>query len=88
MDALVRTYDGEDLVIPRKEIEELGLKPGDKVVIRPEIRLVPRKYPPEELERRRKILDELAGSWTAQDEEAFRRNREEMWATWQPRNWS
>ena len=40
MDALVRTYDGDDLVIPKKEIEELGLKPGDKIVIRPEFRLV------------------------------------------------
>ncbi len=88
MDALVRTYDGEDLVIPRKEMEELGLKPGDKIVIRPEVRLVPRQFPPEELERRQKVLDDLAGSWTAEDEEAFRRNRQAMWATWQPRNWS
>jgi hypothetical protein len=88
MDALVRTYEGEDLVIPRKEIEELGLKPGDKIMIRPEFRLVPRQFPPEELERRRRILNDLAGSWTAEDEEAFRRNRQAMWATWQPRNWS
>ena len=43
MDALVRTYDGEDLVITRKEMETLGLKPGDKLVIRPEIRLAKRE---------------------------------------------
>jgi hypothetical protein len=88
MDALVRTYDGEDLVIPRKEIEELGLKPGDKVVIRPEIRLVPRKFPPEELERRRAVMARLTGIWSAEDEAAFRKFRRDLWATWQPRDWS
>jgi hypothetical protein len=88
MDALIRTIDGEDLVISRKEIEDLGLKPGDKVVIRPDARLVPRQFTPEELERRMRVLNDVTGSWTAEDEEAFRRNREAMWATWQPRNWS
>ena len=88
MDALVRTYDGEDLVIPRKEMEELGLKPGDKLIIRPEVRLVPRQFPPDELERRIRILDALAGTWTAEDEDAFRRNRTAMGAAWQPRSWS
>jgi hypothetical protein len=88
MDALVRTYDGEDLVIPRKEIEELGLKPGDKVVIRPEIRLAKREFAPGEWEALAEILDGLEGSWTAEDEEAFRRNRQEMWASWKPRDWS
>jgi hypothetical protein len=88
MDALVHTYDGHDLVISSDEMEKLGLKPGDKLVSRPEVRLVPRKFSPEELERRKKILDEITGSWTAEDEEAYRRNREAMWATWQPRNWS
>ena len=88
MDALVRTYDGEDLVIPRKEIEELGLKPGDKVVIRPEIKLVKREFAPGEKEMLHKILDDLWGSWSAEDEAAFRRNREAMWATWKPRDLS
>ena len=88
MDALVHTCDGHDLVISRQELEDLGLKLGDKLVSRPEVRLIPRQFSPEELELRLKILDELAGSWTAEDEEAFRRNREAMWATWQPRSWS
>jgi hypothetical protein len=87
MDTMIRTFDGEDLVIPRKEFEDLGLKPGDRVIIRLEARLVPRQFTPEELERRMRILDDLTGSWTAEDEEAFRRNREVMWATWQPRSW-
>jgi hypothetical protein len=82
MDILVRTYNGEDLVIPREEIEELGLKPGDKVVIRPEVVLVPRKFPPEELERRRAVLARLTGIWSAEDEDAFRKFRRELWATW------
>lgn len=88
MDALVRTYDGEDLVIPRKEIEELGLKPGDKVVIRPDISLVKREFALGEWEALEAILNDLAGSWTEEDEEAFRRNRNEMWAAWKPRDWS
>ena len=88
MDALVRTYDGDDFVIPRKEMEELGLKPGDKVVVRPEIRLTKRQFAPGEWEELEKILDDLAGSWTEEDEKAFCRNREKMWSTWQPRNWS
>ena len=88
MDALVRTYDGDDLVIPRKEMEELGLKPGDNIVIRPEIRLARRQFAPGEWETLQEILDGLAGSWTEADEEAFRRNRAEMWATWKPRDWS
>jgi len=88
MDILVRTYNGEDLVIPRKEIEELGLKPGDKVEIRPEIRLVKRDFAPGEQEMLHAILDNLWGAWSEQDEEAFQRNREAMWATWKPRDWS
>ncbi len=87
MDALVRTYDGEDLVIPRKEMEELGLKPGDKIVIRPEVKLEPRQFPPEELARRRAVMARLTGIWSAADEEAFRRFRRELWASWQ-RDWS
>ena len=44
-----------------------------------------RQLPPDELERRMKILAELWGSWSAEDEEAFRHNRT-LWATWQPRS--
>jgi hypothetical protein len=87
MDPLVHTYDGHDLVIPQKEMEELGLKPGDKVVVRPEIRLSKREFAPGEWEDLEKILDDLGGSWTEEDEEAFRLNREKMWSTWQPRDW-
>jgi hypothetical protein len=88
MDTLIRTVDDDDLIISRKEIQDLGLKPGDKVVIRPEIRLTKREFAPGERERLHQILDELSGSWTAEDEEAFRRNREAMWSTWKPRDLS
>ena len=88
MEALVCTYDGEDLVIPRKEMEELGLKPGDKLVIRPEVKLVPRQFSSEELQRRRSVIARLTGIWSAEDEEAYRKFRREQWATWQPRDWS
>jgi hypothetical protein len=85
MTILTLTYDGDDLVIPRAQIESLGIKPGEKVALRPLVTLEPRHFSSVELERRRAILDELWGSWSAEDEAAFRRNRE-SWATWQPRS--
>ncbi|MEP7356783.1 MAG: hypothetical protein ABI847_06050 [Anaerolineales bacterium] len=88
MDTLIRTIDGNDLVITQKEIERLGLKPGDKIVIRPEPNLVPRQFSHEELERRRAVMARLSGLWSDQDEQAFRKFRRDMWATWQPRDWS
>lgn len=88
MNALVRKYEGRDMVIPREALEEIGVKPGDELVIRPQVKLAQRQHSADEIARRRKILKEVSGAWTAEDEEAFRRNRREMWATWQPRNWS
>lgn len=32
---LTLTYEGEDVLIPREQIEALGVRPGDKIVIRP-----------------------------------------------------
>jgi hypothetical protein len=85
MTMLTLTYDGDDLVIRRDQIEALGVKPGEKVALRPMVTLEPRPFSTEELERRRAILAELWGSWSADDELAFRRNRE-SWASWQPRS--
>ncbi|MGH2521370.1 MAG: AbrB/MazE/SpoVT family DNA-binding domain-containing protein [Anaerolineales bacterium] len=87
MNMLVRTYEGKDLVIPRELIEELGVKPGEAVVIRPTLVLEPRTFAPGEWEELEQVLAEAAGSWTEEDEAAFRKNRE-LWATWQPRNLS
>jgi hypothetical protein len=79
-------YSGEDYIIPREEIEALGIQPGNEFVLelRPKVVLVPRAFPPEEVARRRAILADLWGSWSAEDEAAFRRNRE-LWSKWEPR---
>jgi hypothetical protein len=85
MNTLVRTYEGDDLVIPRKLIEEMGVKPGASLIIRPKITLEPRVLSPQEVEQRNKILDQLSGSWTAEDEAAYARFRHEMWTQWETR---
>lgn len=81
MAEMVLTFQGTDLVIPRETLVHWGLQPGDSFVIRP--------IKPQKLDRKTitEILDELRGSWTQQDEEAFYRHREEMWASWKPRTW-
>jgi hypothetical protein len=33
MNELTLTYTGEDLIIPRPQLEALGLKPGDRLII-------------------------------------------------------
>jgi bifunctional DNA-binding transcriptional regulator/antitoxin component of YhaV-PrlF toxin-antitoxin module len=81
MNMLTRTYEGKDLVIPKELIEKMGVKPGEVVIIRPGLVLKPRTFAPEELARRRKVLKEVSGTWSAEDEEAFRRFRQDMWAT-------
>ena len=85
MDALIQTYEGDDVVISRHALEELGVKPGDNIVIRPQIQLEPTHLPPGKIDELKKILDDAAGSWTEEDEAAFRLNRQQ-WAEWQPRN--
>jgi hypothetical protein len=88
MDTLIRTVDDDDLIISRKEIQDLGLKPGDKVVIQAKANLIPRQFSPEELERRRAVIARLTGIWSAEDEKEYRKFRRDMWATWQPRDLS
>ena len=88
-DKLIFIFTGDDLLIPREKLEKLGLKPGEQVGVgRLTDKLVPRKFSAEELERRRKILREVAGSWSEEDVEAFYKWRNEMWATWNTRDWS
>ena len=76
-------YEGEDIVIPRRELETLGMKPGDRLVVRPASRLKRREWAPGEWEQLEHILKELAGSWTEQQEAEYRTNKE-MWAPWKP----
>jgi len=77
-------YTGGDLVVPREKMEAFGIKPGSEVELRAIIDLAPREFPPEEIERRHAILAELWGSWSAEDEAAYHRNRE-LWSKWEPR---
>ncbi len=83
MDALVLDFEGDDVVISRQELETLGMKPGDRLVVRPEIRLKSREWAPGEWELVEQLLEELSGSWTEEQEANYRRNKE-MWATWKP----
>jgi hypothetical protein len=88
MTVLIRTYEGNDIVIPRKAIEELGVKPGESLVIRPSVNLTSRGLSAEERERRLRVLGLLYGAWTADDELVFNRGRAEMWKNWIPRSLS
>jgi len=63
-----------------KHTETLGGESGEELIIHPKLKLEPRILSPEEIEQRNKILDQLSGSWTAEDEVAFIRFRHEMWS--------
>lgn len=93
MAAIVRVYEGRDLIISAELIEELGIKPGDEVEIQPVAASTAETPKPEELgdeerARRLEILRSLRGMLTDEEVAAFEQARREMWATWQPRNWS
>ena len=85
---LTLPYNGEDVVIPKEEIEALGVRPGSNIVVRPAFGLKSKVWAPGEWERVSAILDQLAGSWTEEDAERYNKNRQEMWASWKPRGWS
>lgn len=79
-------YNGSDLVIPKDTIEQtLGFRPGDTlhVLIRSKITIAPLLRLPDEIEQMRIGLEAMAGSWSAQDVEAFQQLRQELWSTWQ-----
>lgn len=61
---LIRTYDGHDVVIPSAAIEELGVKPGDKIIVRPDIVLKASHLSVTEKERRMRVLSALYGAWS------------------------
>jgi len=85
---LTLPYVGEDIIVPREQIEAMGVKPGNNIVIRPEIGLKRREWAPGEWEKVKAALDQLSGSWTDEDAERYYQHREEMWASWKPRDWS
>lgn len=87
MAVIEKVYEGGDLVIPRLLLLELGVKPGEVILIRPKGR--GRSAKAEGTERLPvEALDALYGAWTEEDETAFERARKEMWAGWRLPNWS
>ena len=85
MGVLTRVYTGSDLVIPKDALAQMGLKPGDRVMVHPVIHLAPADLA-DERERITQALDAAWGVWSEDDESAFRTARREMWNTWQPRS--
>ncbi|MBC7228736.1 MAG: hypothetical protein H5T61_16135 [Thermoflexales bacterium] len=87
MAVIEKVYEGGDLVIPRLLLLELGVKPGEVVLIRPKS-----ENRPAESERAThrlvEVLDALYGAWTEEDEAAFEHTRKEIWAGWRLPNWS
>ncbi len=81
-------YEGEDhiITITRAEIEALGVEPGGEFVVKlqPKVTLKLRTWAPGEREELHRILEELKGSWTEEQEAEYRRNRE-LWSQWKPR---
>jgi hypothetical protein len=87
MAVIEKVYEGGDLIIPRLLLLELGVKPGEVVLIRPK----DDSRPTEMESRMRRLveaLDTLYGAWTEEDEAAFEYARKEMWAGWHLSNWS
>lgn len=86
MGVLTRVYTGNDLVIPKDVLAQLGLKPGDRVVVRPAVHLAPAEFSAKEREQIAQVLNGLWGFWSEDDEIAFHAARQEMWNTWPPRS--
>jgi len=86
MDSIERVFEGADLIIPSRAIEDMGFKPGDRVVIRPKTKLRRGSFGRAETERRLQALDDLYGSWTVEEEREFDRTRRELWSSWRTRS--
>lgn len=83
-----KVYEGGDLVIPHSLFLELGIKPGEIILIYPKTDLYSVEAEAEERVRLVEALDELYGAWSEEDEAEFNRARKEMWARWQRFNLS
>jgi hypothetical protein len=78
MAVIEKIYEGGDLIVPRSLLLEMGVKPGEAILIRPKADLCPVEPDVSVLE----ALDGLYGSWSDEDEAEFERARKEMWAGW------
>ncbi len=81
MDVIERVFEGTDLIIPSQVIKDMGLKPGDSLVIRPKANLEQLVLDRAERTRRLRTLEDLFGSWSVEEEAEFDRARKEMWNT-------
>lgn len=80
MKTITQVFQGEDLHISREQLEALGAKPGDRVVIRPQ-RTQP-EIDATEKARRRAILEALADAWSEGALDNFETERAQMWQSW------
>jgi len=78
MDVIERVFEGTDLIIPSQVIEDMGLKPGDALVIRPKTDLEQSALDRAERTRRLRALEDLYGSWSVEEEAEFDRARQEL----------
>ena len=84
MPVLEFEYTGDNVIISKHIVEEhLGLRPGDRVVIRSKVELIPRQRSLHEIQQIREILKPTIGSWTSEDAETFYKQNDEQWASWQ-----
>lgn len=78
-------YKGNDLIISKDVLEKtFGLRLGDKLELRPKLKLIPMQRSVTEINRIRALLDPLAGSWSDEDVQAFNTLRKDLWHTWKP----
>lgn len=79
MNVIKQTYTGKDLVISRRTLETLGIRPGDTVLIQTEAIAETTTL---ETQRKREILSHLAEAWSEDDLAEFAQKRQDMWQQW------
>lgn len=85
MPVLEIEYKGGDIVIPKDTAErELGLHPGDRVIValQPKLKLVPLKRSPAEIARIKQILEDFRDAFASEDFDNWEVERNELWNSW------
>jgi len=78
----VNVKDG-DVIIPRELLRRAGIRSGDVITISAISKTSPSEDSIKDRTKRIAAIRALWGLWTETDEEHFRREREEMWRSWQ-----
>jgi hypothetical protein len=79
MNVIKQTYTGKDLIISRRALETLGIRPGDTVLIQTEAVVEAIAL---ETQRKREILALFAEAWSEDDLADFGQQRQDMWQQW------